>query len=547
MDPITRICRIAILSAVLVAAPVAAKTGEKSNQTDLFWQAQRADLLGQSDVALKNYNRLLKKLPESAVAVDRLYNVAIAQGDFPSALKAARAQQLANSGDAAVPLIFFVDAWQRKDWKGAAQATEWLKERNLFAFITPILDAWIDVAQGKQGVISNTALRDSGLLYYYTYDQLIYLDLANNNAESAKRRLSGFPSFGDDYARHMAMTSAEYLGRKGEADYANSLLEHLAVEPVVFSGKNTDLIAGQGLAALFSRLSDQLNEEGISDQSLYFAQLAHWIAPDSVFGRMTLANRLAQRGTIPRATLLLQGVQPERAQWSWALGDKARILIAEGKKDDALNLIRTAGAGRPDAQDLMLLEAQQLEAGSDMAGATTLYQKLVSIADATAAKNGRRVIYRMLLAQTLQAQGKATDSRAILEQALELSSENPQILNMLGYSLLEGRDDVKRGLDLVAKAHRLAPQSAEITDSLAWGYYLNGEYERAVPLFEQAVEGAINDVTINEHMGDAYWQVGRTIEARYAWRSALLQAEGDAAARIASKADIGWTEATAAP
>ena len=225
------------------------KTGEKSNQTDLFWQAQRADLLGQSDVALKNYNRLLKKLPESAVAVDRLYNVAIAQGDFPSALKAARAQQLANSGDAAVPLIFFVDAWQRKDWKGAAQATEWLKERNLFAFITPILDAWIDVAEGKQGLISNTALRDSGLLYYYTYDQLIFLDLANNNAESAKRRLSGFPSFGDDYARHMAMTSAEHLGRKGEADYANSLLEHLAVEPVVFTGKNSDLIAGQGLAA----------------------------------------------------------------------------------------------------------------------------------------------------------------------------------------------------------------------------------------------------------------------------------------------------------
>jgi Flp pilus assembly protein TadD len=99
----------------------------------------------------------------------------------------------------------------------------------------------------------------------------------------------------------------------------------------------------------------------------------------------------------------------------------------------------------------------------------------------------------------------------------------------------------------VSKAHRLSPQSPAITDSLGWAHYLNGEFEAAVPLLEQAVQGAINDATINEHLGDAYWHAGRGVDARYAWRSALLQAEGETAKRIAAKADIGWTEATAAP
>ena len=106
---------------------------------------------------------------------------------------------------------------------------------------------------------------------------------------------------------------------------------------------------------------------------------------------------------------------------------------------------------------------------------------------------------------------------------------------------------MKRGFDLVAKAHRLAPQSPAIADSLGWAHYLSGDYAQAIPLLEKAVEDAIGDVAINEHLGDAYWQAGRLTEARYAWRAASLQAEGESAVRLAAKIDLGLTDATAAP
>jgi Flp pilus assembly protein TadD len=533
------------LTALTLAS--ALQAADNTAEVDLFWQAQRAELIGEPFLALKSYTKLLGKLPESSVAVDRLFAAAVLQGDLSSALNAARARELADSGDPADPLVFFVDAWQRKDWADATYASALLQKGGIFGFMSPILNAWIETAKGKRGSISKATLSENGTTAYYANDQLIYLDLANGNSASAEMRLTSFPGFGEDFARHMAMTVAEHFARNGKTEFAEAMLLHIGAERLPSSTKAGAFPGEVAIASFFARLSDQLKEQGVGDQAFYFARLAQWIAPDSAYGQMTLAKRLAEKERLAEADALLSGIAETRPQWSWALGDRARLLLAADKKSEALALIQSARTKRPNSSDLMLLEAQQREANSDLAGAETLYRSLVGEADFVAAKNGRRVTYRLLLAQALNQQHDWVGGRKILEEALALAPQNPLILNSLGYGLLERREDVKRGFELVSKAHSLAPQSPAITDSLGWGHYLNGDYAKAVPLLEMAVEGAINDVTINEHLGDAYWKVGRAIEARYAWRAAALQAEGDEAKRIASKIDTGWSEAAAAP
>ena len=91
----------------------------------------------------------------------------------------------------------------------------------------------------------------------------------------------------------------------------------------------------------------------------------------------------------------------------------------------------------------------------------------------------------------------------------------------------------------IKRAHELRSNSPAITDSLGWAYFITGEHQRAVTYLESALEGQPQDPTINEHLGDAYWTVGRQYEARYAWKSAKLFAEGDDAQRLASKIDLG--------
>ena len=76
---------------------------------------------------------------------------------------------------------------------------------------------------------------------------------------------------------------------------------------------------------------------------------------------------------------------------------------------------------------------------------------------------------------------------------------------------------------------------------MGWAQYKSGNYAQAVTFLERAAKSSGNDVTINEHLGDAYWQAGRLRDARYAWRVASHAAEGDSAARLVDKIEIGLT------
>ena len=50
-------------------------------------------------------------------------------------------------------------------------------------------------------------------------------------------------------------------------------------------------------------------------------------------------------------------------------------------------------------------------------------------------------------------------------------------------------------------------------------------------MLEQAAEASPADVEINEHLGDAYFAIGRRSEARFAWAAARVHAEGARSAR----------------
>ncbi len=58
--------------------------------------------------------------------------------------------------------------------------------------------------------------------------------------------------------------------------------------------------------------------------------------------------------------------------------------------------------------------------------------------------------------------------------------------------------------------------------------------------------GDPGESSINEHLGDAYWAVGRRLEARFAWTAAMVQAEPADVTRLRAKIDNGGP-ATAKP
>jgi hypothetical protein len=73
-----------------------------------------------------------------------------------------------------------------------------------------------------------------------------------------------------------------------------------------------------------------------------------------------------------------------------------------------------------------------------------------------------------------------------------------------------------------------------------------GDFENAVKYLEQAVELKPEDPTINDHLGDAYWRVGRRLEAKFQWAHARdLKPEPEDLEKILAKLKSGL--ATDAP
>jgi len=131
------------------------------------------------------------------------------------------------------------------------------------------------------------------------------------------------------------------------------------------------------------------------------------------------------------------------------------------------------------------------------------------------------------------------------ESDFRAASDQPQVLNYLGYSLVEKQINLDEALDMIERAVAARPDSGYIVDSLGWVLYRLGRYDEAVVHMEQAVELMAVDPVVNDHLGDVFWAVGRFREAEFQWKRALsfvdpedTNAEADPE-RIRRKLEIG--------
>jgi len=119
---------------------------------------------------------------------------------------------------------------------------------------------------------------------------------------------------------------------------------------------------------------------------------------------------------------------------------------------------------------------------------------------------------------------KVNESKAAendLQHALQLNPNNAMVLNHLGYRLLEKNIDREKGFELVKKAYKLKPLDPYIIDSMAFGYYCEGDYAKAVALAEQSVDLMPQSSVSNAHLGDIYAALGRKREAGFQYYKAL--------------------------
>ncbi len=152
--------------------------------------------------------------------------------------------------------------------------------------------------------------------------------------------------------------------------------------------------------------------------------------------------------------------------------------------------------------------------------------------------NFERLFY--LRGSTYERLGKHRLADKDLLFAVALNPSNANTLNYLAYNWADRGVNIDDAIFMLKRAVAADSRNAAIIDSLAWAYYKSGDYETATNYLEQAIQLTPYDPEINNHLGDAYWQLGLKRQARFQWQRAIDQApEADMLKKITKKLKKG--------
>lgn len=397
-----------------------------------------------------------------------------------------------------------------------------------------LLEAWAHVGVGSVSNALKTfdeLAEDDSLRPFVLYHRALALasagDYGGANALFAadEGRLGGL-------SRRAAIARVQILSQLGRNDEAREAL-HAAFSDRLDPGLaalEAQLQAGEtlaftiaptprdGIAEVFFTLGAALNGDTANDYVLMYARIAAAMRPDHVDALLLSASLLDQMGRYELSVATYRQVPSGHPDYHAAEMGRAEALRRAAKPEAAAEVLAQLSRAFPDQASVYISLGDLLRQQEDYAGAIDAYdtalEHLPEESDSRWFLLYARGICHERLDQWEQAEA---DFRA----SLELEPDRPQVLNYLGYSLVEKQIKLDEALDMIERAVAARPDSGYIVDSLGWVLFRLGRFEEAVAHMERAVELMPVDPVVNDHLGDVYWAVGRAREAEFQWKRAL--------------------------
>ena len=108
-----------------------------------------------------------------------------------------------------------------------------------------------------------------------------------------------------------------------------------------------------------------------------------------------------------------------------------------------------------------------------------------------------------------------------LISSLEVNPDQAYVINYLAYSWIEQGVKIKKSLGMLEKANKLKSNDPYIIDSLGWALFKLERYEESKNYLQLALQLMPADPIVNDHYGDVLWKNGNEIQARYYWKYVL--------------------------
>ena len=307
----------------------------------------------------------------------------------------------------------------------------------------------------------------------------------------------------------------EMFGQSPDDDVANVMAALEQESAIPF---DTIQSARDGMAEAYMLLASALLNDDGDWLPLIYTRLALALRPDhpdAILLAGQLLDRLEQFDLAQQAYDQMPATYP---QYLSARLAKVTSLQRAGETEAALAQLQALTTERPNSVLVFSTLGDLLRREERFAEAADAYERAIALVP-TLEQRHWVLLYTYAIA--LERMGAFDRAEPVFRQTLEFVPDDPQVLNYLGYSLIEKGRNLDEALEMIERAVAGEPESGYITDSLGWAFFRLGRYDEAVPVMERAVQLLPTDPILNDHLGDVYWAVGREREARFQWRRAI--------------------------
>ena len=205
-------------------------------------------------------------------------------------------------------------------------------------------------------------------------------------------------------------------------------------------------------------------------------------------------------------------VQPGR-DFGAATDRIAQLLLAAGQSAELNTYFDHLRSRFPQLSErLFAIEADKLNSFQHRPEALALLDRaLEQFPQSTSLRYSRSML--------CEQEGSLALAESDLRSILEREPDNSTALNALGYTLANRTDRYEEARDLIRRALDLSPDEPAILDSMGWVLYRLGEYEEALQYLQQAYS-AFPDPEVAAHLGEVLWVSGDEEAALLVWRQA---------------------------
>ncbi len=538
----------------LSAAPVVKAEGFAG----AFLAAKSANIANDYAEAAYYFSRAMVSEPENGFIMQGALFAFVATGDVSSAEAIARKMAQAGFTDEYAHNVMLAAAMQREDYDAVLGLLA-DPAFDINPLITQLLTGWALIGSGEveAGIEalaasgSNDAINAFGL-----YNKGIALAF-RQDFEAAN---AVFEAGGAYVNRGSLIAHTQILAELGRTTEALDFMvkgpgaslsdrgsDALRVQLLEGAPVRFDLVTSvqDGAAEVFLVLGDALHNDESDRLAVLFSRLAEHLNPTDAEAKLLIGDILSNQGQYELALVAYNAVPNNDPLALNAKLGKALNQRQNGQLDAAIETLQTALELAPESLSLWQSLGDVLRQNGEPERASEAYSSAIDLLPAPDIRAAWRLYYSRGIVEFRSDNWPSAE--VDFRHALALSPDQPDVLNYLGYSLVERGEKLDEALAMIETAVAAKPESGAIADSLGWVYYQLGRYEDAEKAMEIAVQLLPVDPILSDHYGDVLWMVDRKREARFQWRRALSYGpEEEDAVRIRAKLEQGLDAVLAA-